>query len=138
MGWNDDSFNQEEEKSSYEKVPYGNYEVKVDKMETTTSKNSGRDMVKIWFKILQGDYQDRIIFMNQVVERKFQRDILDKVLRGLVDDLPIVIKYESPRELYDLILDVFEEISGKYEYGLKYDKDSKGYDTFKILEVFDA
>ena len=137
MSWNDDKFNQEDENQQYEKVPYGTYEVAVIKLETTTSKSSGKDMVTCWFKILTGDHKDRIIFMNQVVEKAFQRKILDEVLKKLVDDLPIAIKYENPRELYVLIMDIFEAISGKLEYALEFNKDGK-FDSFRISQVFDA
>lgn len=36
------------------------------------------------------------------------------------------------------LMDIAEEIDGKYEYGLDYGENSKGYNTFKIVDVFEV
>ena len=64
----------------YEKVPHGNYEVKVDKMELKPTKK-GDPMVSIWFTILEGKYKNSKLFMNQVVTQGFQLNIVNNFLR---------------------------------------------------------
>jgi len=34
-------------------------------------------------------------------------------------------------------MDIHEAIDGKLEYGLKYGKNSKGYNTYEITDVFE-
>lgn len=48
----------------YDEVPVGTYEVKIDKMEAKKSK-SGNPMVSIWFKILEGQYKNSLIFLQR-------------------------------------------------------------------------
>ena len=62
---------------TYEAVPHGKYEVKVDKMELKPTKK-GDPMVSIWFTILDGKYKNSKLFMNQVVTQGFQLDIVNK------------------------------------------------------------
>ena len=38
----------------------------------------------------------------------------------------------------DLILDVMEEVDEKLEFLLSYDQNKKGYNTFKIKEIFEV
>ena len=55
----------------YKEVPYGTYEVKITKLELTESKKHD-PMVTAWFKILNGEYKNSLLFMNQVVTQGFQ------------------------------------------------------------------
>lgn len=120
----------------FREVPHGDYEVEVNKMELTKSK-SGKKMVTIWFKIVDGEYKGSLIFMNQVVEIGFQIHNVNEVLRGMVENLDgFDVKFETYRQYGNLIMDIFEAIDGKYEFALKYDENSKGYNTFEIMEVF--
>ena len=55
---------------SYEEVPVDNYEVAVEKLELKASKD-GKPMLSIWFKILVGNYEGRLMFMNQMLTSGF-------------------------------------------------------------------
>lgn len=119
----------------YKEVPHGNYEVAITKLELTTSKK-GDPMVSIWFKIVSDcEYKGSLIFMNQVVTKGFQIHIVNDFLRTL--ECGVDIDFESYKQYNELLLDVFEAVNGNFEYGLKYGKTEKGYNSFEITEVFE-
>lgn len=125
---------EEAENSEYVEVPLGDYEVKVDNMELKISK-SGNPMVSIWFRIIAGDYNNNLIFMNQVINQPFQIGLANKILRALAPNKEV--EFQSYTQYANLILDVFEEIDGKYEYALKYGE-KKGFSTFEVLDIFEV
>lgn len=133
-GLKNDVKSAEENNQKYAEVPHGQYEVKVGKMELTESKK-GDPMVSIWFKILAGEYKGQNIFLNQVVKHGFQIHIVDEILRAM--DTGIAIQFESYVQYAKLLADVYEAVDGKLEFGLDYDE-NKGFNTFKITDVFDA
>lgn len=116
-------------------VPAGTYEVKIDKMELKESK-TGKPMVSIWFKIVNGEFKNNLIFMNQIVTEPFQVHIVKDFLKSL--DSGLVIDFETYSQFNNLLLDVHEAINGVLEYGLQYGVDKKGYNTYKIVDVFEV
>ena len=118
---------------SFKEVPLGTYEVAITKLELSES-SKGDPMVKVWFKILDGEYKNSLIFMNQVITQGFQIHIMDEFLRSLETDIDIV--FESYSQYAQLLMDIYEEIDGNYEYGLKYGE-KKGFNTFEITDVFE-
>lgn len=119
----------------YREVPHGTYEVKVAKLELTESKK-GDPMVSAWFTVLAGEYKGSYIFMNQVVNKGFQVHIVNDFLRSLNSNVDI----EWPGNyaaFAQMLLDVHESIDGNLEYALEYGE-KKGFNTFKITEVFEA
>lgn len=125
------------QKGEFPEVPHGEYEVKVHKIELKESKASKNPMVAIQFKILEGKFKNSIIFMNQVVTQGFQIHIVNELLRSM--DTGIDIDYDGNYKNYnDLLMDVHEAVDGKLEFILEYGENDKGYNTFKILEVFDV
>lgn len=125
---------EEAENSEYAEVPYGDYEVKVDNMELKISKN-GNPMVSIWFKIVAGEFNNNLLFMNQVINQPFQIGLANKILRAL--DPNKNIEFESYSQYANLIMDIFEDIDGKFEYALKYGE-KKGFSTFEVLDIFEV
>lgn len=120
----------------YKEVPLGDYEVKIEKMELKESKK-GDPMFTCWFKILEGEYKNSIIFMNQVIIQGFQIHIVNEFLKSLETSLDI--EFNGDYAHYnDLILDVMEEVDEKLEFLLSYDQNKKGYNTFKIKEIFEV
>lgn len=119
---------------SFKEVPHGQYEVKVEKLELIASK-AGDPMVTVWFKIVDGEYEGSMIFMNQVITRGFQIHLMNEFLRSLESDVEIEFKNYS--QYGQLLMDVHEAIDGKYEYALVYGKNNKGFNTFEILEVYE-
>lgn len=118
----------------FQEVPLGNYEVKVDKMELTKSK-AGDPMVTIWFKIVEGKFKNSLIFYNQIIPRSFQIHLNNEMLRSL--DSGLDVEFESFKQYGNLILDIAEEIDGRFEFELEYGENKKGYNTYKIKDVFE-
>ena len=119
----------------FEKVPHGEYEVKVDKMELKSSKK-GDPMVSIWFTILEGKYKKSKLFLNQVITKGFQIHIVNELLKSMKTDLNI--EFVDYKQYAELLLDVAEECdTNNLEFALKYE-DNKGYDKFTITEVFEG
>lgn len=122
-------------KSEYKEVPLGTYEIKIDKLELTESK-SGRPMVRCWMRILDGEYKNSIIFMNQVINISFGLHIANEFLKTL--ESGVDISFDSFTQYNNMLLDIHEAIDGKYEYALEYGKNDKGFNTFKISDIFEA
>lgn len=120
----------------YKEVPVGTYEVKIDKMEIKESKK-GDPMFTCWFKILNGEYENSLIFMNQVITQGFQIHIVNEFLRSLETD--IEVDFDGNYENYNnTVLDIAEAIDGSFEFALAYGQTSKGFPTFEIEEVFEV
>ncbi len=121
----------------YREVPEGTYEVKIEKMELKES-SKGDPMVSIWFRILTGEFQNSLLFMNQVITQGFQISQLNRFLKSMeaVDDS--AVEFKDYGQYNDLILDIFEEVEGNLEFLLDYRKNKKGFSIFTIKEVYDA
>ena len=122
----------------FPEVPKGTYDVSITKMEIGQSK-AGNPTAVIWFKILAGEYKGSIIFMNQVLTMRFHFGKVNKILRDLESGIPEEsIKIMPLKQYNELMMDIFEAIDGKLEYGLAYGEDKKGYQTYDITDVYDA
>lgn len=122
---------------NYKEVPHGDYEVAIQQMELKASKK-GDPMVSIWFKIIDGEFKNSIIFFNQVITQGFQVHIVNEMLRMMVsemDDAP-VIEFKSYKQYGNLIMDIFEAVSDNFEYALSYKKGKKDFSTYELTEVF--
>lgn len=134
-GLQDDVKKAQEDNKEFEKVPHGEYEVKVDKMELKATKK-GDPMVSIWFTILEGKYKNSKLFLNQVITQGFQIHIMNTFLKSMGTDLNI--EFVDYKQYANLLLDVAEDCDVNHlEFALKYE-DNKGYDKFTITEVFEG
>ncbi|AHN20291.1 DUF669 domain-containing protein [Lysinibacillus varians] len=128
---------------NFEPIPDGQYEVEVEVMELVTSK-AGDPMLKIWFKVLEGEYEGQRIFYNKVMQPQNDRAFglqvhqNNEMLRALWDCEKDDVKFTGFEDYADLVLDIHEDIEGKFEYLLKKETDDKGYDQFEIEEVFEV
>lgn len=125
---------QENGGGEYEEVPYGTYEVKVDKIEMKESKK-GDPMVTIWFKIIAGKLKNSIIFYNQVINKGFQIHLCNEFLKSL--DTGVSVEFDTYAQYNEVLMDVAEG-SQDLEYALEYGENKKGYPTYKITDVFEA
>lgn len=119
---------------NYEEVPYGTYEVNVEKIELRESKK-GDPMVSIWFNIIAGNFKNSKIFYNQVINQGFQIHLLNEFLRSL--DTGVNIEFDSYAQYNEVLMDVAEGTK-TLEYALKYGENKKGFPTYEITEVFEA
>lgn len=126
-----------ENSGEYEDVPRGTYEVAVEKMELKESKK-GNPVVSIWFNVVSDKCKGQKIFFNQVITQGFQIHIVNELLRKLLeeDNAAWEIEFEDYEQYGNLLMDVMEAIENKFEYGLKYGENKKGYSTYEITEVF--
>ena len=124
-----------ENNSDFKEVPVGKYEVEINKLELKTSKN-GDPMLSCWMKIVDGDYENLMLFMNQVVTKGFQIHIVNEFLRSLVEGMDIEVEFISYAQYAELILDISEKIDGEREYLVDY-SEKNGFSTFKIEKVFE-
>lgn len=124
---------------NYKDVPHGDYEVSIDKLELTETKQTGKPMATCWMKIVSdGEYKGQRVFMNQVITQGFQIHIVNDFLRSLLpDDSGIEVTFEGYAQYNDLLMDIAEFVDGKYEYGLEYGQNNKGFDTFQITDMFE-
>ena len=129
--------------TDYPEIPAGKYEVKVDNIEAKTS-SKGNPMVSIQFRILAGKFEKSCIFYNGVFHEDWMRHRVAKMLSDLIADgdntamVNLILK-GSLGEVNNFCMDVAEDISGKkLEYLLDYGVDKKGYQTYKIAEVYEA
>lgn len=124
---------------TYKDVPHGKYEVAVEKMELKATKEKGNPMVSIWFKVVsEGDCEGSMIFMNQVITQGFQIHIVNELLRSMVAECTNApaIEFKTFAQYSELLLDVHELIAESFEFALDYGVTKKGFDTFKITEVY--
>ncbi|MEG2412599.1 MAG: DUF669 domain-containing protein [Clostridium sp.] len=118
----------------FKEVPLGTYEVEVNKLELKKSKK-GDPMLSIWFKILTGEYKGSLIFYNQVMTQGFGIHNANEMLRNL--DSGIDIEFVNFKKYHGMLLDVLEAVEGTLEYALEYGENNKGFNTYKIADVFD-
>ena len=118
--------------ASYEEVPVGTYEIKVEKLELGISKK-GAPMLKAMFRILDGDYSNNCLFMNQVVTQGFQIHIANEFLRSL--DTGVDVVFESYQQYEGLIMDIAEK-TADLEYAIEYTRE-KDFAVYRIVEVFE-
>ena len=120
---------------NYVEVPVGTYEVKLVKGEVKATKN-GDPMVSLWFEIIAGDYKGQKIFFNQVITQGFQIHIVDDFLKSLDSDIDV--QFEDYAQYNDMIMDVVEACDGVLEFALEYGVNNKGFNTYKITDVFEV
>jgi hypothetical protein len=153
MNWSqfDENFeNLEEVKPDYSEgaenafleIPEGNYEVRAEEIMPTISK-SEKPMLSIRFRILAGEFENQIIFYNQVIspENKGFLQRVVNLLQSLVQKIPgFEVKYQNMSQFENLIMDVSEKVEGKTEYLLEYSNEpnsKKDFKRYKILEVYE-
>lgn len=123
---------------NYEEVPVGNYEVKIEKMEIKecgSAKHAGEPMFTVQFRILEGNFKNSCLFMNQLITEGWQIGTVNKFLRSLES---LDVEFKNYNQYNNLIMDIMEDIDGSCEYLLNYGETKKGFKTFKIEEVYDV
>ncbi len=67
-------------------MPHGTYEVAITKLELGGEQKHD-PMVKVWFKIVEGDFKGSLIFMNQVINQGFQIILSNELLRDITGEM---------------------------------------------------
>lgn len=126
----------------FDEVPHGKYEVKIDNMELRESK-AGNPMLSVQFRILNGEFENQCLFMNQVAwmgdqNDKYRINGILKFINSLGTEVQVGVFY-GLNDLDDKInAALFAAVRDGLEFLLKYDKNKGGYDTFTIEDVYEA
>nr|DAI51524.1 MAG TPA: Protein of unknown function (DUF669) [Caudoviricetes sp.] len=121
----------------FEEVPTGTYEVAISELELTMSK-SDKPMVKIWYTILDGEFENNKIFQYQLVDTGQKLAIIKPLLEKLTEG-EIEVTFESYSQYANLINEIKDFVEdNSLEYSLEYSENKKGFKTYKILEVFEG
>lgn len=126
----------------FPEIPEGEYEVAVINMELGQSKK-GDPMLKIQFQIVDGEFEKNLIFYNGVMQPQndkafgFQTHRNNEMLRSLWDCEADDVKFTGFADYANLVDEIFSDIEGSFEYVLEKKVDKKGYDQYKIKEVFE-
>ena len=100
-------------------------------------------MVTIWFRILEGNFKDSIIFYNGTFHEDWMRHRVVDFLSAILDDadhkaeINLILKDSNINEVNDFVMDIHEQVDGQFEYLLDYGL-KKGYNTYTIEEVFEV
>lgn len=124
----------------YEEVPAGKYEVNIDSMEIkecNSERHKGEAMFAVQFRILEGKYKNSCLFMNQLITEGWQIAMVNKFLKTLLDN-EVTVEFKSYTQYNSMISDIMDVVDGNLEYLLDYGKTKKGYNTFKIKEIYEA
>ena len=119
----------------YRDVPVGEYEVKIEKMELKES-SKGYPMFYCQFRILNGEFENSCMFMNQVITQGFQIGQVNKFLRSLTTETEVEFKTYS--QYNDMILDIMEAVDGKLEFLIEFKKSKKDFPIYTIKEVYEV
>ena len=120
---------------SFREVPVGSlYDVVISKLQLVESK-AGKPMLTCWMKITTGEYENSVLFMNQVINTGYGLHKANEFLRSLESE--VEVKFENFKQYNDMILNIHEEIDGVYEYCVEYDE-KKGFKTFEIINVYEV
>lgn len=142
IDWNDFDIDLDELKKDienvgngdYEEVPFGQYEVKISKLELTVSKK-GKPMLSCWFQIIGDEYKGQYIFMHQLVDSARGIHFANEFMRSL--ETGVEVSFESYAQYAELVGDV-GKIAMTSEYAIEYGQNSKGYSFTKVIQIFTA
>lgn len=126
-------------------VPFGDYEVKITKLElgenTFEGDYKGMPELHVWFKIIsEGEYKNQMLFMNKrLVSLKnpkatgFLMHKVNEFLESLESGTSIV--FENFNQYGAMVESIFNEIDGRAEYQLAY-FDNNGFKDYTIVKRF--
>lgn len=120
-------------------VPFGNYEVKVTKLELGAtgekSKTPGAPMAKVWFDIIAGEFKGQKIFMNQMLTSGFGIHKMNQFMESL--ETGLTVQFDSFEQYDALMRDVFKAVDDVgAEFQLAYTQNNKGYSVYEIVQRF--
>ena len=124
------------------KVPFGDYEVAIAKIELgentyEESPDKGCPQVNIWFKVIAGEYKNQLIFWSTNLNGKgfgFKMKNINTVLEALETGIPV--GFENFTQFGALLEEIFNAVDGKAEYQLAYTENAKGFKEYAIVQRF--
>lgn len=122
-----------------DKLPEGDYQCKLEKLELGEAKTSGKLMLKSQFRIVAGDKAKQCIFANQVLcgtkNDGFMMLKAKEFLESLDSGLDITFSgWEQFDQLVGDVLDAVQEDGLQYMINVKNDGDYQRYKVVDIIE----
>ena len=83
------------ESNSFDPLPEGEYEVKLEKLEVTESKNAGKLMLSAQYRVLRGAQKNKCMFQNIVLFGTKNDGFMIHNAKKLIEDLGFDIEFEN-------------------------------------------
>lgn len=124
----------------FEEIPVGKYEVALDSLVLKESK-AGDPMIAARFTVVNGTFQNRKVFLNQLVLKGDQNDAFrvhtcNVLLRSLESSLTDQVRFDG-LQAYDQLINAIAGECTDAEYLLEI-TERKGYRNYKVLERFNS
>ena len=124
----------------FEEIPVGKYEVALDSLVLKESK-AGDPMIAARFTVVNGTFQNRKVFLNQLVLKGDQNDAFrvhtcNVLLRSLESSLTDQVRFDG-LQAYDQLINTIAGECTDAEYLLEI-TERKGYRNYKVLERFNS
>lgn len=124
----------------FEEIPVGKYEVSLDSLVLKESK-AGDPMIAARFTVVNGTFQNRKVFLNQLVLKGDQNDAFrvhtcNVLLRSLESSLTDQVRFDG-LQAYDQLINAVASECTDAEYLLEI-SERKGYRNYKVLERFNS
>lgn len=124
----------------FEEIPVGKYEVALDSLVLKESK-AGDPMIAARFTVVNGTFQNRKVFLNQLVLKGDQNDAFrvhtcNVLLRSLESSLTDQVRFDG-LQAYDQLINAVAGECTDAEYLLEI-TERKGYRNYKVLERFNS
>ena len=133
-----DIVNASSNNGEFEELPLGRYEVKINSMQLTQSKN-GDPMTKTIFEVVEGQYKGRYMFKNSVIYKGDRNDAwrLKQELNFINSLQPnSQVNFYSFSDFEKQISNAFADInSRKLEYLVEI-KEKNNFRTYSVIEVY--
>ena len=124
----------ENDGGSFEDIPDGRYEMRVEKMEAALTKEY-KPKLMVCFKVIAGEQKGRLAFVHIGLAHPFTIKKAIELMKGM--DTGLDISFEDYAQFEQLIVDVADAIKEQgLEYAVEKSTNDKGFTDYSIEEVF--
>lgn len=117
------------QENSFEKLPEGEYEVELEKLEVGESKQAKKLMLTAQYRIQSGKHKNKCLFQNIVLFGTKDDGFMIHQAKKLIDDLGFDIEFESYSQFAKEVKDIADSAIGEeYTIKLSYNGDYQRFD----------
>ena len=126
----------ENDGGSFEDIPDGRYEMRVEKMEAALTKED-KPKLMVCFKVIAGEQKGRLAFVHIGLAHPFTIKKAIELMKGM--DTGVDISFEDYAQFEQLIADVAAAVEEQgLEFEVEKSTNEKDFVDYKILSVFDG
>jgi hypothetical protein len=126
----------ENDGGSFEDIPDGRYEMRVEKMEAALTKED-KPKLMVCFKVIAGDQKGRLAFVHIGLAHPFTIKKAIELMRAM--DTGLDVAFEDFEQFETLIGEVAAAIEEQgLEFAVEKTTNDKGFTDYTIEEVFDG